>query len=172
MTDTDGLEHELLRLRRELDLLDEGVVELLAQRGQHWYIPNLYKHSGILEENDVVTDARLNTVYLPILEILCGRDESAITAEGDYEPVLQIDKVLQDLVYARIGYGIQIAKVKHQMGTGVQKVGREEEVIAHVRKVADQNGINADKVESIYNDVIINYTRILQCFVIADLERL
>jgi 3-deoxy-7-phosphoheptulonate synthase len=70
-----------------------------------------------------------------------------------------VDKRIVALLAERRGYALQAARFK-SAADGVKDPAREERVIANVRALADEEGIEPDLVETLYRDMIAGFVRV------------
>lgn len=65
-----------------------------------------------------------------------------------------IDKDIIKLLSERFGYVREIVKYKEQTASGIEATDRRAVVISSRRKWAEENGLNADVIEKVYNTLI------------------
>lgn len=65
-----------------------------------------------------------------------------------------IDFDIINLLSKRFGYVREVVKYKEKTNSGIEATDRRNAVIASRRKWAEENGLNPDVIESIYNTLI------------------
>jgi 3-deoxy-7-phosphoheptulonate synthase len=71
----------------------------------------------------------------------------------------EVDRRIVALLAERRGYALQAARFK-SAADGVKDPSREEQVIANVRALAGEEGIEPDLVEMLYRDMIAGFVRV------------
>ena len=70
-----------------------------------------------------------------------------------------VDREIVALLASRRQYALQAARFK-KAADGVKDPTREEQVVANVRALAEQDGIEPDLVETLYRDMIAGFVRV------------
>jgi len=81
------------------------------------------------------------------------------TLEEVRSSIDQVDREIVALLAARRHYALQAARFK-KAADGVKDPRREEQVVANVRALAEQDGIEPDLVETLYRDMIAGFVRV------------
>ena len=71
----------------------------------------------------------------------------------------EVDRHIVALLASRRRYALQAARFK-RAADGVKDPRREEQVIANVRRLADQEGIEPELLETLYRDMIAGFVRV------------
>ncbi|MDP2750854.1 MAG: hypothetical protein Q8O89_08545 [Nanoarchaeota archaeon] len=163
MAKTKFAKSALLEMREQIDALDEKITVLLSERTAHVGNIKLYQPELDLRLRKLGVDDVYAAIFLhPIYEIICNKKLNY--AQKQLNETAKLDVLIQDTIRTRTNYGFPVAQWKFE-NTVSEKITynkREQEVLEHVFRTAEEKGFGGSKITKAYEKVIIPYTKAVE----------